>query len=84
MTAFSLTLQQSRLLSFIKKRIEATGIAPSFDEMVEFMGLKSKSGVHRLITGLEERGHIVRLKFRARCISVIDHPEARADQQAAQ
>src|SRR5581483_3300084 len=61
-----LTRKQRELLQFIQERLADTGISPSFDEMKDALGLKSKSGVHRLITGLEERGFIRRLPHRAR------------------
>ena len=60
-----LTKKQHELLLFINKRLGDSGVCPSFDEMKEALGLKSKSGVHRLITGLEERGFIRRLAHRA-------------------
>ena len=59
-----LTRKQHQLLIFINERLNATGVAPSFDEMKEALGLKSKSGIHRLISGLEERGFIRRLAHR--------------------
>ena len=65
-----LTRKQHELLLFINKRLGESGICPSFDEMKEALGLKSKSGVHRLITGLEERGFIRRLAHRARALEV--------------
>jgi len=70
-----LTTKQHELLLFINKRLGETGICPSFDEMKESLGLKSKSGVHRLITGLEERGFIRRLAHRARALEVARLPE---------
>ena len=70
-----LTKKQHELLLFINKRLGETGICPSFDEMKESLGLKSKSGVHRLITGLEERGFIRRLAHRARALEVARLPE---------
>jgi repressor LexA len=70
-----LTKKQHELLLFINKRLAETGICPSFDEMKESLGLKSKSGVHRLITGLEERGFIRRLAHRARALEVARLPE---------
>src|ERR1700682_6649597 len=70
-----LTKKQHELLLFINKRLGESGICPSFDEMKEALGLKSKSGVHRLITGLEERGFIRRLPHRARALEVVRLPE---------
>ena len=65
-----LTRKQRELLQFIQERLADTGISPSFDEMKDALGLKSKSGVHRLITGPEERGFIRRLPHRARALEV--------------
>jgi repressor LexA len=65
-----LTRKQRELLQFIQERLADSGISPSFDEMKDALGLKSKSGVHRLITGLEERGFIRRLPHRARALEV--------------
>src|ERR1700761_4427363 len=70
-----LTRKQKELLLLIRDRMAADGIPPSFDEMKEALGLKSKSGIHRLITGLEERGFIKRLPHRARALEVIRLPE---------
>ncbi len=70
-----LTKKQHELLTFIDKRIQDTGISPSFDEMKEALGLKSKSGIHRLITALEERGFLRRLRHRARALEVVKLPE---------
>ena len=81
-----LTRKQRELLKFIQERLADSGISPSFDEMKEALGLKSKSGVHRLITGLEERGFIRRLPHRARALDVVRLPEdqtAKAGQAAA-
>lgn len=75
-----LTRKQYELLMFIDERLRATGISPSFDEMKDALDLKSKSGIHRLITGLEERGFIRRLAHRARALEVIRLPENIADQ----
>ncbi len=66
-----LTKKQHELLTFIQKRIEETGVSPSFDEMKDALDLKSKSGIHRLITALEERGFIRRLAHRARALEVL-------------
>jgi repressor LexA len=70
-----LTKKQHELLLFINRRLAESGICPSFDEMKEALGLKSKSGVHRLITGLEERGFIRRLAHRARALEIARLPE---------
>ena len=70
-----LTRKQHQLLIFINERLNATGVATSFDEMKEALGLKSKSGIHRLISGLEERGFIRRLAHRARALEVLRLPE---------
>ncbi len=69
-----LTRKQHQLLVFINQRLEETGVSPSFDEMKEALGLKSKSGIHRLITGLEEREFIRRLPHRARALEVLRLP----------
>ncbi len=66
-----LTRKQYELLVFIDARLKKTGISPSYDEMKDALGLRSKSGIHRLITGLEERGFIRRLPHRARAIEVL-------------
>ncbi|WP_295525631.1 transcriptional repressor LexA [Novosphingobium sp. Chol11] len=71
-----LTRKQHELLSFIQNRLEESGISPSFEEMKEALDLKSKSGVHRLISALEERGFIRRLANRARALEVIKEPES--------
>jgi len=70
-----LTAKQHELIRFIQQRLEETGISPSFEEMKEALDLKSKSGVHRLISALEERGFIRRLPNRARALEVIKNPE---------
>ncbi len=70
-----LTAKQHELIRFIQERLEDTGISPSFEEMKEALDLKSKSGVHRLISALEERGFIRRLPNRARALEVIKQPE---------
>jgi repressor LexA len=69
-----LTAKQHELIQFIQQRLEETGISPSFEEMKEALDLKSKSGVHRLISALEERGFIRRLPNRARALEVIKQP----------
>ena len=71
-----LTRKQSELLRFIHERLQAEGVPPSFDEMKEALDLRSKSGIHRLIMALEERGFIKRLANRARAIEVLRLPES--------
>ena len=73
-----LTRKQHELLLFIHERIKETGVSPSFDEMKGALSLASKSGVHRLITALEERGFIRRLAHRARALEVLKLPESAA------
>ena len=73
-----LTRKQNELLMFINKRLNDDGVSPSFDEMKEALHLKSKSGIHRLITGLEERGFLRRLPHRARALQVLKLPDAAA------
>ena len=70
-----LTAKQHELLLFIQRKLEETGISPSFEEMKESLELKSKSGVHRLISALEERGFLRRLPNRARALEVLREPE---------
>jgi repressor LexA len=70
-----LTRKQHELLMLIHERVTAEGVAPSFDEMKDALGLKSKSGIHRLITALEERGFLRRLAHRARALEVVRLPE---------
>ncbi len=70
-----LTAKQFELLNFIHQRLEETGISPSFEEMKEALGLKSKSGIHRLISALEERSFLRRLPNRARALEVIKLPD---------
>ncbi len=70
-----LTRKQHELLTFIHKYLSQHGVSPSFDEMKLALGLKSKSGIHRLITGLEERGFLRRLPHRARALEVVKLPE---------
>lgn len=70
-----LTRKQHELLTYLQKYLGDHGVSPSFDEMRDALGLKSKSGIHRLITGLEERGFIRRLPHRARAIEVLRLPE---------
>ncbi|SLN16279.1 transcriptional repressor LexA [Roseisalinus antarcticus] len=71
-----LTKKQLDLLEFIQKRVQRDGVPPSFDEMKEALDLRSKSGIHRLITALEERGFIRRMAHRARALEVVKLPEA--------
>jgi repressor LexA len=70
-----LTRKQHELIRFIQARLEESGVSPSFEEMKEALDLKSKSGVHRLISALEERGFIRRLPNRARALEVLKQPE---------
>ncbi|MBI1273918.1 MAG: transcriptional repressor LexA [Alphaproteobacteria bacterium] len=70
-----LTRKQQELLTLIKGRMDEEGVPPSFDEMKDALGLASKSGIHRLITGLEERGFIRRLPHRARALEIVRMPE---------
>jgi repressor LexA len=70
-----LTRKQHELLIFINRRLGETGVCPSFEEMKAALGLRSKSGIHRLITGLEERGFLRRLPHRARALEVTRMPE---------
>ncbi|HNR77880.1 MAG TPA: transcriptional repressor LexA [Parvularculaceae bacterium] len=80
-----LTQKQSELLRFINDRIQSTGVSPSFDEMKDALNLRSKSGIHRLITALEERGFLRRLPNRARALEVLRLPDdaANTKRQAA-
>lgn len=79
-----LTRKQQELLLFVHRRLEADGVSPSFDEMKDALSLKSKSGIHRLITGLEERGFIRRLPHRARALEVLRLPDClKSDAPAA-
>ncbi len=71
-----LTRKQHDLLTFIHERMRETGVPPSFDEMKEALDLKSKSGIHRLITALEERGFIRRLPYRARALEIVRLPDS--------
>ena len=70
-----LTKKQKNLLLFINKKLRSTGISPSYEEMKQSLNLKSKSGIHRLISALEERGFIKRLAHKARALEVIKLPE---------
>lgn len=71
-----LTKKQLDLLEFIHKRVQRDGVPPSFDEMKDALDLRSKSGIHRLITALEERGFIRRLAHRARALEIVRLPES--------
>lgn len=73
-----LTRKQSELLTYIQDRLKESGVSPSFEEMKDALALKSKSGVHRLISALEERGFIRRLPNRARALEVLRMPEGQA------
>jgi len=79
-----LTRKQYELLTYIHQRLLADGVSPSFDEMKEALRLKSKSGIHRLITALEERGFIRRMPHRARALEVIRLPDNAAVQRPAE
>ena len=70
----ALTAKQAQLLNYLKSRLAESEVAPSFEEMMVALGLKSKSGVHRLIEGLVERGRIRRLPNRARAIEIVENP----------
>ena len=78
-----LTKKQSDLLRFIDERLKESGVPPSFDEMKEALDLRSKSGIHRLILALEERGFIRRLPNRARALEVLRLPESSSRQSAS-
>ena len=67
-----LTKKQKNLLLFINKKLRSSGVSPSYEEMKESLNLKSKSGIHRLISALEERGFIKRLKHKARAMEIIN------------
>ncbi|MGR3466601.1 MAG: transcriptional repressor LexA [Shimia sp.] len=73
-----LTQKQKDLLLFIHKRLQKDGVPPSFDEMKDHLDLRSKSGIHRLITALEERGFIRRMAHRARAIEIVKLPDGQA------
>jgi repressor LexA len=79
-----LTAKQRELLLFIDQRLKQDGISPSFDEMREALELKSKSGVHRLISALEERGFIRRLPNRARALEIVKLPEVQQSAKVVQ
>jgi repressor LexA len=78
-----LTPKQKELLLYIHERLQETGVPPSFDEMKEALDLRSKSGIHRLITALEERGFIRRLPHRARALEILKLPEGGQHQRRA-
>ena len=78
-----LTRKQHELICFINDRLDETGVSPSFEEMKDALDLKSKSGVHRLISALEERGFLRRLPNRARALEVLKMPERAEAKQAA-
>ncbi len=79
-----LTKKQLDLLTFIHRRVQRDGVPPSFDEMKEALDLRSKSGIHRLITALEERGFIRRLAHRARALEIVKLPETLAGLAASE
>ena len=79
-----LTRKQHELLVYINERLSEAGVSPSFEEMKEALDLKSKSGVHRLISALEERGFIKRLANRARALEVVRMPETKLAISGAQ
>ena len=74
-----LTKKQHELLSYIDKQLNLKGVSPSYDEMKDALGLASKSGIHRLITALQERGFIRRLPHKARALEVLKRPENQLD-----
>lgn len=74
-----LTRKQYELLMFIRERVRESGVPPSFDEMKDALNLKSKSGIHRLITALEERGFLRRIEKRARAMEIVKLPENVSD-----
>jgi len=78
-----LTAKQQQLLSYIKQHLDQGGVSPSFEEMKEALDLKSKSGIHRLISALEERGFIRRLPNRARALEIVKLPDGMAPARAA-
>lgn len=77
-----LTRKQYQLLQFVHRHLKEEGVSPSFDEMKDALGLRSKSGIHRLITALEERGFIRRLPHRARAIEILRLPDEAAGQES--
>lgn len=82
-TPTGLTPVQSKLLLFIHGHVTSKGYAPSFEDMKDAMGLRSKSGIHRLISGLEERGAIIRRHYRSRAIELTPAARAMFSQVAA-
>ena len=72
-----LTKKQHELFLFLEEKIALSGVTPSFEEMKKKVGLKSKSGIHRLISGLEERGFIKKLPFKARAIEILKPSNAK-------
>ena len=78
-----LTKKQHELLSFIDKQLNLKGVSPSYDEMKDALGLASKSGIHRLITALQERGFIRRLPHKARALEVLKRPENQVGNEGA-
>ena len=78
-----LTRKQHQLLTYIDNHLNSAGVPPSYDEMMDALGLKSKSGIHRLITGLEERGFIRRLPHKARALEVLKKPQNMIDDPPA-
>tara|TARA_R110000868_G_scaffold10313_5_gene50572 strand:+ start:381 stop:1088 length:708 start_codon:yes stop_codon:yes gene_type:complete len=78
-----LTRKQHQLLTYIDNHLNSNGVPPSYDEMKDALGLKSKSGIHRLITGLEERGFIRRLPHKARALEVLKKPQNMIDDPPA-
>lgn len=78
-----LTRKQHQLLTYIDNHLNNNGVPPSYDEMKDALGLKSKSGIHRLITGLEERGFIRRLPHKARALEVLKKPQNMIDDPPA-
>ena len=78
-----LTRKQHELLTYIDNHLNNDGVPPSYDEMKDALGLKSKSGIHRLITGLEERGFIRRLPHKARALEVLKKPQNMIDDPPA-
>ena len=77
-----LTKKQKELYDYLKKYISSNEISPSFEEMKSAVNLKSKSGIHRLITSLEERGFIKRLKHKARAMEIINKEDNIADENS--
>ena len=77
-----LTIKQQELLLYIHSRVAKDGVSPSFEEMKEAVGIRSKSGIHRMITALEERGFIRRLRYRARALEILKMPPDPRDQRA--